>query len=104
MVILVISTYGTKIGKSKQLFKITRPQNKFQEELFPAEQVEEIIIESTGSISTGAIELAAQYVIPILFLKGNEPISCVLPFVTHGTVQVRREQLKAYDDGLQQQF
>ena len=98
MVILVISTYGTKIGKTKELFKITRPQNEFQEELFPAEQVEEIVVESTGSISTGAIGLAAKYAIPILFMKGSQPLSCLHPFVVHGTVQVRREQMKAYDD------
>ncbi len=98
MVILVISTYGTKIGKTKELFKITRPQNEFQEELFPAEQVEEIIVESTGSISNGAIALASRYAIPILYMKGNQPLACIHPFVAHGTVQVRREQIKAYDD------
>ncbi len=97
MVVLVVSSYGTKIGRSKELFKIQRPVNEFQEEYFPAEKVEEIIVETTGSISFSAIKLASRYSIPILFLSNNEPIACINPFVSHGSVQVRRAQMLAYE-------
>jgi len=97
MVVLVLTSHGTKLGRKKEMFKITRPETEFQEELFAAETVEEIIMESTGSISTEAIKLASRYAIPILFVYGNEPIACLTPFASHGTVRVRRAQIKAYE-------
>ncbi|MHA1204197.1 MAG: CRISPR-associated endonuclease Cas1, partial [Candidatus Heimdallarchaeaceae archaeon] len=104
MVIIVLSSHGTKLGKKKEMFKITRPETEYQEELFAAETIEEIIIESTGSISTEAIKLASRYAIPILFIYGNEPIACLTPFASHGTVKVRREQIKAYETNVGVRF
>ena len=104
MVVLVLTSHGTKLGRKKEMFKITRPDTEFQEELFAAEIIEEIIIESTGSISTEAIKLASRYAIPVLFIYGNEPLACLSPLVAHGTVQVRREQIKAYETEIGVEF
>ncbi|MHA1221896.1 MAG: CRISPR-associated endonuclease Cas1, partial [Candidatus Heimdallarchaeaceae archaeon] len=98
MVILVLSSHGSKLGKNKQMFKISIPENIRKEELFAAEQVEEIIIDCTASLSTEAIKLAAKYAIPILIMGGREVLSFIHPLSGHGTVAVRREQIKAYED------
>lgn len=99
MVIVVLNKHGTKIGKSYELFKFGIPgKSYYTEELIPAEQIEEIIVECNSSLTSGAINLAAKYAIPILFVKGKDIVSCIHPLTGHGTVRIRREQILAYHD------
>ena len=98
MVIIILSTHGSKLGKHKEMFKITLPDPNIAEELIPADQVEEILVEASISLSSSAVQLAAKYSIPILFLSGNQPLAILTSFTAHGTVQLRREQILAYTD------
>jgi len=98
MVILLLTTHGTRLGKVKEMFKVNLPGLERIEEVFPAEIVEEIVVECAASISTSAIDLAAKYAIPILFCKENDIIGCLHPLIGHGSINVRREQIRAYDD------
>ncbi|MHA1401897.1 MAG: CRISPR-associated endonuclease Cas1 [Candidatus Heimdallarchaeaceae archaeon] len=98
MVILLLTTHGTRLGKTKEMFKISLPGIERIEEVFPAEKVEEIVVECSASISTSAINLASKYAIPIIFTRENDIVSCLHPLIGHGSVLVRREQIRAYDD------
>ncbi|MHA1828401.1 MAG: CRISPR-associated endonuclease Cas1 [Candidatus Heimdallarchaeaceae archaeon] len=98
MVIIALTTHGMKLGKHKEMFKITFPNPEKAEELIPAEQVEEILVEASISLSSSAIRLASKYSIPILFLSSYEPLAILSSFTAHGTVQIRREQILAYND------
>ncbi len=91
---LIIDEYGTFIGKKENRFEIKR---KEKTEEFSADLVKQIIISSASSISTGAIKLAMENGIDIVYLgKFGEPKARIYPCHLGGTTLTRKKQLEAY--------
>lgn len=94
---LIITDYGTFIGKQSGRLQI-RHKNSTRE--YPFFQVERIVIASPGvSISANVVQECTKNGIPIDFLTASgRPYARLSSPELSGTVKTRREQILAYTD------
>lgn len=90
---LVINTYGGYLKKEKNCFLIKNEDNSFE---ISADKVDSILITTSATITTDAIELAVENDIDIIFLDyfGN-PYGRIWHPKLGSTVLIRRRQLEA---------
>lgn len=99
---IVINKFGTRIRKVRQRFQIFHPPTKFKRE-YPAKEVAKIVILRPCSISSGAIELAIENGVDIVYLgKFGKPYARVYPSKLGGLALVRKRQseISTSDEGL----
>ncbi|MBI3891369.1 MAG: CRISPR-associated endonuclease Cas1 [Candidatus Wallbacteria bacterium] len=89
---LVIATNGAYLHEKQGLFEIRTPERSVE---FSAVKVSSIVIGSAASLSTGAIRLAVENNIDILFLdKFGEPFARAWHCGFGSTAAIRREQMR----------
>ena len=89
---LLINAYGTRIRSRGERIVLAFPDGKKQE--YPARRVEKIIILRPSSISTGAVQLALEHDIDIVYLGSfGKPIGRIFPSHPKGLAELRRAQL-----------
>lgn len=95
---IVISEYGTSLGKTSERLVIRRKGADPEEH--PFVDIDQVTITTSGvSISTDLIRQCADHGIVINFLSSTgDPYAKLLSGALTGTVLTRREQMKAYDD------
>lgn len=92
---LVINKFGIRIRKVRERFQVFHPPTNFKKE-YPAKEVEKIVILRPCSILSGAIELATEYGIDIVYLgKYGKPYARVYPSKLGGPVLIRKRQDEA---------
>lgn len=96
---LIVDGYGSYIHRKENLFEIetkTKNQEKKKEE-FSADMVDQILITSKTSISSGAIQLAMEKQIDIVYLDWyGKPYARTYPCKLGGTTRTRRLQAMKY--------
>ncbi len=91
---IVIDKFGTFIGKTENRFQI---KNKDKKEEYSADIVSQILITSPSTISAGAIKLAMEKEIDIVYTNYfGQPYARIYPCKLGGTTLTRRKQLEAY--------
>ncbi|MEW6035032.1 MAG: CRISPR-associated endonuclease Cas1 [Candidatus Micrarchaeota archaeon] len=96
---LIINDHAAFLGKHSELFYVRIPGKPEQE--FAADKVEQIIISAGSSVSVGAVQLAMEKEIDIVYLAWNGmPIGRVYPCKLGGTTLTRKKQLEAYGSAL----
>jgi CRISPR-associated protein Cas1 len=95
--IVFVSNHGTKIGKRGERITVTSYTTDEKNE-YPAMKIAEIVVEANASISTQALKLLARHGVPVLFIGNHRPYGIFHPYVSHGTILTRKEQLIAYHD------
>ena len=92
---VVLDKFGSFLGKKENRFQIL-VKGELQKEL-SADNVRQFIIADGCSLSSGAINLAAENNIDIVFLgKFGQPKSRIYPCTLGGTTLTRKRQLEAY--------
>jgi CRISPR-associated protein Cas1 len=96
---LIVDEFGAYIGKKSERLQV-RKGNKVLHEV-PLFKVDLVLITGRGiSLSSDVVYLCAQNSIPIHFVSTTgKPYARVISPQLTGTVQTRREQLLAYNDG-----
>lgn len=90
---LIIDDWGAFVGKTQNRFTV---KTKEKEQEFSADQVDQILLMSATSISGGAVKLAVEQGIDILYLdKYGNPLARVYPCRLGGTTLTRKKQLEA---------
>lgn len=90
---LLINIYGTRIRSRGERIVLVFPKGRKKEE-YAARRIEKIVILRPSSISTGAVRLAIEYGIDIVYLGSfGKPIGRVFPSNPKGLAQLRRAQL-----------
>jgi CRISPR-associated protein Cas1 len=99
---LIVDGYGSYIHRKENLFEVetkTETQEKKKEE-FSADTVSQILITSKASISSGAIQLAMEKQIDIVYLDWHgKPYARTYPCKLGGTTLTRRRQATKYLSG-----
>jgi CRISPR-associated protein Cas1 len=91
---LILNEFGSYLSKQENRFVI---KNKEKKDEYSAENVEQIIISSPSSISEGAVRLAIEKNIDIVYTNFyGKPFARIYPCTLGGTTLTRREQVKAY--------
>ena len=91
---LIVNEFGSYISKKENRFLI---KLKEKEEEYSADKVEQILISSPSSISQGAVKLAMEKNIDIVYTSYyGKPFARIYPCTLGGTTLTRREQAKAY--------
>lgn len=91
---LLINTYGTRIRSSNEHIVIFFPKTNKKKE-YPARRIEKIIILSPSSISMGAVQLALEHDIDIVYLgQFGKPIGRFFPSTPKGISKLRKAQLE----------
>ncbi len=91
---LIINEFGSYLSKKENRFVI---KLKEKEEEFSADKVEQILISSPSSITEGAVKLAMEKNIDIVYTNYyGKPFARIYPCTLGGTTLTRREQAKAY--------
>lgn len=95
---LVVSDFGVFVGKKSERLTISSKGKIIQE--VPLRDLEQVTIASRGvTVSTDALASCIEFGIPMNFLTTTgKPYALITSPELNGTVQTRREQLKAYDD------
>lgn len=95
---IVVSEYGTSLGKTSERLVIRRKGVVPEEH--PFVDIDQITVTTSGVvISTDVIRQCADHGIVINFLSSTgDPYAKLLSGALTGTVLTRREQIKAYDD------
>lgn len=93
--ILILDKPGGYIGKKSKQLKI-KDEDKWK--TVSVKNISMIILLANTTITYEAIKLLAQNSIPVIYANRYEPLAIVQPFFNHGSVLVRREQMRAYDD------
>lgn len=99
---LIVDGYGSYIHRKENLFEVeTKLENQEKKkEQFSAEKVSQIIITSKTSISSGAIQLAMENQIDIVYLDWHgRPYARTYPCKLGGTTLTRRRQATKYLSG-----
>ena len=92
--ILVVDNYKTFVGKDSNRFKLLTGKEKKE---YSADVVKQIIVVKASAISTGAIKLAMENNVDIVYLgKFGSPHARIYPCRLGGTTLTRRRQLEAY--------
>ncbi len=98
---LVINTFGAFLSKEGDCFAV-KTEGKSQR--ISAKKVQSILISTSATVTTDAVQLAAQNNIDIIFVdKYGEPYGRVWQPKLGSTTAIRRRQLELYDspEGLQ---
>ena len=91
---LIVNEFGSYISKKENRFLI---KLKEKEEEYSADKVEQILRSSPSSISQGAVKLAMEKNIDIVYTSYyGKPFARIYPCTLGGTTLTRREQAKAY--------
>ncbi|MBI1935452.1 CRISPR-associated endonuclease Cas1 [Candidatus Woesearchaeota archaeon] len=91
---IVIDKFGTFIGKIENRFQI---KTKDKKEEYSADNVSQILIASPCSVSAGAVKLAMEKEIDIVYTNYfGTPYARIYPCKLGGTTLTRRRQLEAY--------
>ena len=91
---IIIDKFGAFIGKKENRFQI-KNEDKIEE--YSADKVSQILITSPSSLSAGAIKLAMEKNIDIVYTNYfGEPYARIYPCKLGGTTLTRRKQLEAY--------
>lgn len=93
--ILILDKPGGYIGKKSRQLKIKKDDRWTT---VPVKNISMIILLSNTTITYEAIKLLVQHSIPVIYANRYEPLAIVQPFFNHGSVLVRREQMRSYDD------
>lgn len=89
---LVVDNYKTFIGRESERFKLLTEDKK---EEYAADKVSQVVVVRASSISFGAIKLAMENNIDIVYLgRRGEPHARVYPCKLGGTTLTRRKQLE----------
>lgn len=89
---LIINRFGSRIRKISQRFQIFHPPTNFKRE-YPAREVSKIVVLRPCSISSGAVELAVENEVDIVYLgKYGKPYARVYPSKLSGPVLIRKRQ------------
>ena len=92
---LLLKTNGFFISKKEDRFYIELEKDgKVVKSEISANKIERIILSNNGTITTGAISLAIENNIPIIFLKWEEPTAMIWHCRIGKTAKTRRNQLK----------
>ena len=92
--ILVVDNYKTFVGKDSNRFKLLTDTEKKE---YSADNVKQIIIVKASAISTGAVKLAMENNVDIVYLgKFGSPHARIYPCKLGGTTLTRRQQLEGY--------
>ncbi len=92
---LLINTYGTRIRSTGARIVLALPNSNRKQE-YAARRIEKIIILRPSSISTGAVQLALEYNIDIVYLSSfGQPVGRIFPSHPKGITELRRAQLAA---------
>lgn len=102
--IVIVSEHGTKIGKEGERLYISYASQEKSTNYIPIINLEQLVIESKTSLTSGAIDLLTSHGVPVLFFTGGKPVGILHSFAAHGTVAVRRAQILANDDPLSSIF
>lgn len=90
---LLINIYGTRIRSAGERIVLVFPKDRKNEE-YAARRIEKIVILRPSSISTGAVRLAIDYGIDIVYLGSfGKPVGRIFPSNPKGLAQLRRTQL-----------
>ena len=90
---LLINAYGTRIRSRGERIVLAFPGGKKQE--YPARRIEKIIILRPSSISTGAVQLALEHDIDIVYLGAfGKPVGRIFPSRPKGLAELRRAQAR----------
>jgi CRISPR-associated protein Cas1 len=93
---LVLNDWGCFLGRAGNCFVVKRKEG---EEEYSAEQVEQILILASSSVSSDAVLLAAEKAIDIVYLDWRgHPAARVYPGKLGGTTLTRRRQVEAYGE------
>jgi len=94
---LMIDEFGAFLGRRRGRFLIRKGD---QEKEIPADDVESIILASSGiGISASALRLAIEKNVQVVFARyGGWPYAILMPTSLSGSVRARREQFAAYWD------
>lgn len=91
---LILNDHSAFLGKRSEIFYVRMPGKPEQE--FAAENIEQIIVAKASSISAGAVHLAMEKEIDIVYLDWRGmPVARVYPCCLGGTTLTRRLQLEA---------
>lgn len=91
---IIIDKFGTFIGKKENRFEIRTKDNKQE---YSADKISQILITSPSSLSAGAIKLAMEKEIDIVYTNYfGQPYARIYPCKLGGTTLTRRRQLEAY--------
>ncbi|MBD3256547.1 MAG: CRISPR-associated endonuclease Cas1 [Candidatus Lokiarchaeota archaeon] len=93
---VILETPGTRVGKKKELLKISVPDKNNVE--VPMREIESIIVGSGVQITSQALKALSSFAINIVYTSLGKPYGLYTPFANVGTVFTRRQQLLAYDD------
>ncbi|MEJ2250043.1 MAG: CRISPR-associated endonuclease Cas1 [Candidatus Lokiarchaeota archaeon] len=93
---VILETPGTRIGKRKDLLKISVPDQDYRE--IPIREVESVIVGNGVQITTQALKALSSYAVNIVYTSLGQPYGIYTPFANVGTVNTRREQILAYKD------
>lgn len=89
---LIINKFGARLRKIRQRFQIFHPPTNFKKE-YPAKEVAKIVILRPCSVSSGAVELATENDVDIVYLgKYGRPYARIYPSKLGGTVLIRKRQ------------
>lgn len=92
---LLINTFGTRVRSSGERIMLVFPKTAEKKE-YPARRIEKIIILRPSSISTGAVQLAIEHGIDIVYLGSfGKPIGRIFSSNPKGIAALRRAQLAA---------
>ncbi|MHA1126617.1 MAG: CRISPR-associated endonuclease Cas1 [Candidatus Heimdallarchaeota archaeon] len=95
--ILIVAEHGAKIGKEGERLYVSYPKKELATNYVPIIKLEQLIIESKATLTSGAIDLLTANGIPTLFFRGGKPVGILHSYVAHGTVAIRRAQILAYE-------
>ncbi len=102
--ILIIAEHGAKIGKEGERLYVTYPSKDLAKNYIPIMKLEQLIIESKATLTSGAIDLLTANGVPALFFRGGKPVGILHSYVAHGTVATRRAQILAYESSVGTRF
>jgi CRISPR-associated protein Cas1 len=90
---LIVNRYGTRIRSRGERIRLVLPRTSKAKE-YAARRLEKILILRPSSISTGAVALALEHDIDIVYLGAfGKPVGRLFPSTPRGLVALRRAQL-----------
>lgn len=97
---LLINVYGTRIRSRGERIRLVFPKKTKARE-YPARRLDKIVILRPSSISTGAVELAIEHGIDIVYLGSfGTPVGRIFPSRPQGLATLRRRQVEASSSSL----
>ena len=92
---LVVNQFGTRIRKAGERIVLFDPKRNVKKE-FPARKISKVVILASSSISAGAVELALEHDIDVVFLgKFGMPIGRLVPSMRGSLALLHQKQAEA---------